>query len=113
MNLQVERDQVNEIHIFKLIGEIDAFTAPTLKERLNEVNQGSQLTIQLDLSEVDYMDSTGLGIFVGLYKELKAVDGKLLIVGLNRRLERLFTITGLHEIIDIQQKESGDEDATV
>ena len=71
------------------------------------------LQAEIDLSEVDYMDSTGLGVFVGFYKALKANDGHMKITGVNARLKRLFEITGLDEIMDIEAEEGGDSDATV
>ena len=59
------------------------------------------------------MDSTGLGVFVGFYKAVKANGGHVKIVGVNTRLKRLFDITGLGEVMDIVMEESGDQDATV
>ncbi|MBB4826859.1 anti-sigma B factor antagonist [Sporosarcina luteola] len=113
MNLQVELLEQDSIQYFKVIGEIDAFTAPILRERLTAVEGTPNLQAELDLSEVDYMDSTGLGVFVGFYKAVKANGGHVKITGLNRRLSRLFEITGLSEIIDIEKKESEDHDATI
>ena len=68
---------------------------------------------ELDLSEVGYMDSTGLGIFVGFYKAVKANGGHVKIVGVNTRLKRLFEITGLVKLWISKWKKVGTEDATV
>ncbi|MDN4606321.1 STAS domain-containing protein [Sporosarcina highlanderae] len=113
MNLQVNILEDNSVQYFKVVGEIDAFTAPVLKERLATVQSVQGLKAQLDLSEVDYMDSTGLGVFVGFYKAVTANGGHVKITGLNRRLNRLFEITGLDEIIDIEMRESEDNDGTI
>jgi len=113
MNLQVEMVEQNSIQCFKIIGEIDAFTAPVLRERLATAEHVQNLQVELDLSDVDYMDSTGLGVFVGFYKAVKSNGGHVKMTGLNRRLSRLFEITGLSEIIDIEKKESEDNDATI
>lgn len=113
MNLQVESLEKNSVQYFKVIGEIDAYTAPVLKERLATVENTQGLMAELDLSEVDYMDSTGLGVFVGFYKAVTSNGGHVKITGLNKRLHRLFEITGLSEIIDIEVKESEDNNATL
>jgi len=113
MNLQVDLVEENSVQRFKIIGEIDAFTAPKLKERLASAENVENMQAELDLSEVGYMDSTGLGIFVGFYKAVKANGGHVKIVGVNTRLKRLFEITGLAEVMDIVMEESRDEDATV
>lgn len=113
MNLQVELLEKNSVQYFKVIGEIDAFTAPVLKERLSAVENIQGLHAELDLSDVDYMDSTGLGVFVGFYKVVTSNGGQVKITGLNRRLSRLFEITGLNDIMDIEMKESEDDNATL
>ncbi|MCG7346325.1 STAS domain-containing protein [Sporosarcina sp. ACRSL] len=113
MNLQVELLEENSVQYFKVVGEIDAFTAPVLRERLASVENVEGLKAELDLSEVDYMDSTGLGVFVGFYKAVSSNGGHVKITGLNKRLSRLFEITGLNEIIDIEMKESEDNNATL
>lgn len=113
MNLQVELLEENSVQCFKVIGEIDAFTAPILKERLAPMQEVEGLQAVIDLSNVDYIDSTGLGVFVGFYKALKQNGGHVKITGVNARLKRLFDITGLGEIMDIEAEEGGDGDATV
>jgi anti-sigma B factor antagonist len=113
MDLQVELLEENSVQRFKIVGEIDAFTAPILRERLATAEKAIDTQAELDLSEVNYMDSTGLGVFVGFYKAVKANGGHVKIVGVNTRLKRLFDITGLGEVMDIEMEESGDENATV
>jgi anti-sigma B factor antagonist len=113
MNLQVNLLEGNSVQQFKIIGEIDAFTAPVLKERLAPSQSVQGMQAELDLSEVAYMDSTGLGIFVGYYKAVKANGGHVKITGVNTRLKRLFEITGLSDIMNIEAEEGRDKDATV
>ncbi|MBE1555203.1 STAS domain-containing protein [Sporosarcina limicola] len=113
MNLQVELLEENSVQRFKIVGEIDAFTAPKLKEKLAAVEKVVGMQAEVDLSEVGYMDSTGLGVFVGFYKAVKANEGHVKIIGVNKRLKRLFEITGLEQVMDIVMEESRDADATV
>ena len=113
MDLQVELLEENSVQRFKIVGEIDAFTAPILRERLETAEKTIDTQAELDLSDVNYMDSTGLGVFVGFYKAVKANGGHVKIVGVNTRLKKLFDITGLGEVMDIEMEESGDKNATV
>lgn len=83
-------------------GEIDTFTASVLREELEAVKITEGLEIDLDLSKVHYMDSTGLGIFVAFYKRALREKGKVKLTGLSNRLQRLFEITGLSELMDIE-----------
>lgn len=83
-------------------GEIDTYTAPILREELDSIRISNNLLIELDLSKVNYMDSTGLGVFVAFYKRVNRENGHLKLVRLTSRLSRLFDITGLNELMDIE-----------
>lgn len=113
MNLQIEVSEENLVHYFKVVGEVDAFTAPVLKEHLASVQETPGTQAIIDLSEVDYIDSTGLGIFIGFYKALQKQGGYVKITGVNDRLKRLFEITGIDKIIDVEEEKGGGADAIV
>lgn len=113
MNITVELFQENERIIGFVKGEIDAFTAPLLREKLTEIQLVENLLVELNLKDVSYMDSTGLGVFVGFYKSVNASNGHLKLTGLSSRLNRLFDITGLGEIMDIQASKEVKKDETV
>ncbi|TQR21454.1 anti-sigma factor antagonist [Psychrobacillus vulpis] len=102
MNISVELVEDNLQVKAVLKGEIDAFTAPILREKLADIQLRENLQIELDLVGVSYMDSTGLGVFVGFYKSVIASNSHMKLTGLSSRLKRLFDITGLGEIMDIQ-----------
>lgn len=113
MNLSVELSEKDSVQCFHIAGEIDAFTASLLKEKLATVQEIPGLQAELNLSDVTYIDSTGLGVFVGFYKALKTNDGYVRIIGVNDRVKRLFEITGLDEIIDIEKGVGENLDATL
>ncbi|MCM3217629.1 anti-sigma factor antagonist [Niallia taxi] len=107
MNIVID---VNEKELdveIKVAGEIDAYTAPKLKERIYSFSEKDGVRMTIDLSDVNYMDSTGLGVFVGLFKNVRSHDGEFKLIGLSERLIRLFEITGLADIIDINSKIEG------
>lgn len=109
----IANEQVIENTLYiEVEGEIDAYTAPQLKERAAAIEWTDETVVKIDLSKVTYMDSTGLGVFVGIYKRATAAGSAFQLRGLNDRLYRLFEITGLNEVIDIE-KESGDLDAKI
>lgn len=101
MNLAVDiNENVNEVEVH-LAGEIDVYTAPKLKESLQPYAEKEGVQLTVCLRNVQYMDSTGLGVFVGVLKTVRQHHGHLKLTGLSPRLERLFSITGLSDIIDI------------
>ena len=102
MNILVELTAEDKHVLGKVSGEIDAFSAPILREKLTDLQLTEGLHIELDLTDVSYMDSTGLGAIVGFYKVVDEKKAHLKLTGLSPRLKRLFEITGLGEIMDIQ-----------
>ena len=107
MNIQVVfKEEENLVKGF-VSGEIDAHTAPVLREKLAAVQQKENLQAELEMSEVSYMDSTGLGVIVAFFKNVNAQNGHVKLTGLSPRLKRLFDITGLGEIMDIETGDKG------
>jgi len=101
MNVNVKINQSDSCIEVLVSGEIDAYTAPQIREMVYPLTNQEHVDMVINLSEVSYMDSTGLGMFVGLFKAVKSNNGKFKMIGLSRRLKRLFDITGLAEIIQI------------
>ncbi|MCM3389007.1 STAS domain-containing protein [Ureibacillus chungkukjangi] len=101
MRLSIQCHEAENILKGFIEGEIDIHTAPILINELEMIVLTEGLLIELDLSKVTYMDSSGLGVIVGLYKRLikEKVDLKLL---LSKRIMRMFNITGLGEFMNIE-----------
>jgi anti-sigma B factor antagonist len=108
MNLSIEVKETDILLEITLNGEIDAYTAPKLRDTILPLSDKNGVNMVVDLSSVTYMDSTGLGVFVGVFKNVKANGGQFKITGLSGRLKRLFDITGLSDIIDINSHVEGE-----
>ncbi|MGM7703620.1 STAS domain-containing protein [Pseudalkalibacillus sp. Hm43] len=109
MNLQIQKEETQQ-HTEKLIlnGEVDAYTAPKLKETLIQSTQKEGHEIIVNLSGVQYMDSTGLGVFVGALKSSQQHGSKLTLTGMTERVQRLFEITGLTDVMNIEPTAEGE-----
>ncbi|MDT8862715.1 STAS domain-containing protein [Alkalihalobacillus sp. MEB130] len=104
MNLSIRSEKKVDMDVLYLAGEIDAYTAPKLREELLPLAE-SGTDVRIDLSEVQYIDSTGLGVFIGALKATDANGTRLTLVGMSQRVQRLFTITGLDEVMAIEEGE--------
>ncbi|MFB3169952.1 anti-sigma factor antagonist [Neobacillus sp. 179-C4.2 HS] len=101
MKVNIEKHENDKEIYVSVSGEIDAYTAPKLREELLPLTEGKNNVITVNLKDVSYLDSTGLGVFVGMFKQLNKNDGELRLVELSDRLKRLFNITGLSHIMSI------------
>lgn len=82
-------------------GEVDVAAAPRLRERLGELIEGGTDRLIVDLDNVDFIDSTGLGVLVGAARRARSATGDLRVVCTNSRLLRIFEITGLDKVFSI------------
>ncbi|HET7657322.1 MAG TPA: STAS domain-containing protein [Bacillales bacterium] len=107
MDLQIEHQEKNGTRQLSVSGEVDAYTAPQLRKELLPLVEHAGTTVSVDLSDVQYMDSTGLGVFVAALKSSKKNGSTLNLRGMNPRVKRLFDITGLAEFMMIDREEKG------
>lgn len=105
MNLAVEIINEDDKICFLLDGEIDAYTAPILKERLLPIFDEKDQQVYVNLEKVKYMDSTGLGVFIGAFKKAHQNNGRLIIGKPQPRIARLFDVTGLSKIMEVETNE--------
>ncbi len=96
LDLAIERT-IDHITVY-CTGKITADTAAQLKATVKPLLSESHVVV-LDLTKVDYMDSSGLGTIVGLYVSAKTADSQFRLVNLNERLKELFSITRLGQML--------------
>lgn len=107
MNLTVDIQAPEaQTRIFNLEGEVDVYTSTQLKQDIAQVIDQDVKFIVLNLSKVEYLDSTGLGVLIGSLKKLREKSGNLVIVSPSVRIMRVFEITGLYKIFNIYPTES-------
>jgi anti-sigma B factor antagonist len=90
-----ENDLGGDALVLELEGQIDLYSAPAFKERmLGAIDEGKR-RIVVDLSKVDFMDSTGLSVLVGAWKRVSPENGSVTIVTDQDEVRRLFELVGL------------------
>ncbi|WP_338470869.1 anti-sigma factor antagonist [Niallia sp. XMNu-256] len=110
MVFKIDKQQNDNEILIHVAGEIDAYTAPKLREELLPLAEGGNKVMVVNLKDVTYLDSTGLGVFVGIFKQLKENNGELKLIELSNRLKRLFEITGLSNILNISAKSEAEDE---
>ena len=99
--MQIKSRIVNKTLYIMLSGELDEYTAPTVRKNLDTIMDTEKGFIQivLDLSELSFMDSTGVGVLIGRYKKMKESNKPIFITNPSRNAERIFKMSGLYEIM--------------
>lgn len=102
MSLDIQRTEKEGITILNLKGRITVGPEATvLREQVHELAAAKKLRIILNLAEVDYIDSTGLGALVMAATTLKKVDGVAKLLNLSKRTIELLVMTKLATIFEI------------
>ena len=86
--------------VVPLSGDIDLATAPALRARLTDLLDGG-CSLVLDLRELRFIDSTGLGVLVGALRRVRADGRELRLAGPPPGVHRVFSVTGLDHVFRI------------
>jgi anti-sigma B factor antagonist len=89
------------MRVFELSGSLDIATSPTVRAALNEASDHGNHRLVVDLSNVDFLDSTGLGALIGAQRRAKEVDGDVRVVAREGQILRLLRITGLLKVFSV------------
>lgn len=101
MDLSITQADHGDRTVVHVRGEIDVYTAPLVREKLDEQITAGRNDLVVDLTDVTFLDSTGLGVLVGRLKLTRSLGGSMRIVGTDDRVLKVFAITGLDKVFDI------------
>jgi stage II sporulation protein AA (anti-sigma F factor antagonist) len=106
LSLNIELEQHKLALIVRLKGELDHHTADMVKARMEEaLDTGQTNHIILSFKDLSFMDSSGLGVILGRYKQITAKGGRMVVCDVNPAVYRLFEMSGLFKILSIQENE--------
>ncbi len=88
-------------HLIAVRGEVHVSTAPEFSERLNDAIATGKTGVVIDMTDVEFIDSTGLSVLLNGLRLVTQMHGRLALVCTNPTVLRLFQITNLDETFDI------------
>src|SRR5664279_2736328 len=103
MDFTTSTSVVGDWVVVHVSGEIDVYSAPVLRERLDSNIRDGHHQLVVDLSDVTFMDSTGLGVLVGRLKLVRMRQGTIVLAGLRDRVRKVFSLTGLDKVFAIYE----------
>ncbi len=98
--MQVKSRVHNKCLYVLLCGELDEHSASYTRLTLDEIfDKPNFEKIIIDLSELSFMDSTGIGVLIGRYKRMREKDIPIYITNPSSHAEKIFKMTGLYDIM--------------
>lgn len=101
MELEIQTERQPQQCEVTLVGEVDVYTAPRLKEQLVMLIEDGCTKVVVDLEGVSFIDSSGLGVLVGALRRARERDGAVRIVCTRENILKIFRITGLDKVFPV------------
>ncbi len=100
--MQIEKKVNGDIVIFSFSGNLILSELESVREQVRDTIEKENVNnIIFDMTDVDFIDSAGIGFVVSIYKTLKGRNGKFALCGLKTKPKEVFSLTRLDKIIKI------------
>ncbi|MDF2840043.1 MAG: spoIIAA [Clostridia bacterium] len=104
--MNVGFDFINNKLIIRIDGDIDHHTCDEIRSKIdNEIMRRNPKDIIFDMKNVNFMDSSGIGVIIGRYKLVMAKSGVAAMINVKPQIQRVYDICGLKKIIPIYENE--------
>ncbi len=108
MSVKLNTRQVGDVNVVDVAGRITLGEgSSTLRDALRDMVGKNQKKILLNLGEVSYIDSSGIGELVSGFTTVTNSGGQLKLLNLNKRVKDLLQITKLYTVFDVHEDEAG------
>lgn len=96
-------ETAKDVVIVEVSGEVDVYTAPDLRQNLRDATTESGRRVVVDMTNVKFLDSTGLGVLVGAMGRIREGDGDMRLVVTSDHILKVLRITGLDALIPVDE----------
>ena len=102
--MPVEIENHGEHIMVQLNGQMYVPDAAMLRERLMQLVEKGVRNVDVNMSRLDFIDSAGLGVLIGIHKRLIEHGGRMTLSGLRGSVKELFALTRLDKVFDIKEE---------
>jgi anti-anti-sigma factor len=102
VSLRGTREIKDNYQLFRLTGLLDAFSEPTFRKVMEKCVEEGPKNLILDLSKIDFVDSSGLGALVQLVKKAQSVEGGTVQIVTNARVTQTVKLVRLEQFLSLQ-----------
>jgi anti-sigma B factor antagonist len=100
-DFNVSTDESADGPVLRIEGEVDVYTSPALRDELYRLIDTGAKRVVIDLADMDFIDSSGLGVFVGALKRIRERSGDLELRAMQPSTRKVLEITGLTQVFTI------------
>jgi anti-sigma B factor antagonist len=104
-NFEVAREDRKDISILRLKGFLDAHTAPQFEQAIQDLIEESRYKIIISMSDLNYISSAGLGVFMGFIEEIRNKNGDIKLSNMSDKVYKVFDLLGFPALYQIFKEE--------
>lgn len=106
MGLTSTYEVKEDVLIVRLSGELDHHEAEMLRHKWQKIlYQNPVKHVVVNLEQVTFMDSSGIGVILGRYKEVMQLGGKMVVCSITPSVKRLFEMSGIFKVVQLAKNE--------
>ncbi len=105
MEISLHHRIVDGIAVLDVAGELDIYTSPKFQSAIEDLMHNGHSHLVINLQKTSYLDSTALSVLSSALKQARGARGNLGLIYNQPEIEKIFTITGLHEIFPVFRSE--------
>jgi anti-sigma B factor antagonist len=99
--MEINHKTLDKVQIVELVGRIDAINNAKAEEFFNQITENQQFHIVVDCENLDYINSSGLRVFIMSLKKSKKANKELLICNLQKNIKEVFQYSGFDNLFNI------------
>lgn len=99
--MEIKHSNTKTAHIVELEGRLDAMNNAKAESFFNEITSNLDFNILVDLEKLDFINSTGLRVFIMSLKKLKKGDKTMILCNLNNNIKDVFKFSGFDKLFDV------------
>lgn len=103
--INITKDSKDNVYIVKVEGDVDAASSIYLDKAISEGVKLGFTKIVIDCSDLAYISSAGLGVFMSYIQDFRESGAQMVLFGLNDRVANVFDILGLNQLLTIAENE--------
>ena len=96
----ISKKTFEDLNIIELKGYLDAHTAPKLEETISNLVNHNQCKIIVNFSELNYISSAGLGVFMSFIETVRTKGGDIKFSSMNEKIYKVFDLIGFPKIYE-------------
>lgn len=104
--MEIDYKDIGEHKVIAVSGEVDLYNVSELKKALFSITDGSSSSVVVDLQDVNYMDSSGIGALVAGQKKMRAHNGKFALMNIHDDVLNILKLATLDKFFTIYDNES-------